>query len=37
VAVTEIRLVLAAEEFVRPEWTLDVAGLDGCRELLGAV
>jgi RimJ/RimL family protein N-acetyltransferase len=34
-AVTEIRLVLAAEAFVRPEWTLDVAGLDGCRELLG--
>ena len=37
VAVTEIRLVLAAKELVRPEWTLDVAGLDGCRELLGAV
>jgi RimJ/RimL family protein N-acetyltransferase len=37
VAVTEIRLVLAAADLVRPEWRLEVDGLDGCRELLGAV
>ena len=36
-AVTEIRLALKASHFVRPEWTLDVDGLDGCRKLLGAV
>jgi len=34
---TEIRLVLTAEQFTRPEWTLRVDGLDGCRALLGAV
>jgi RimJ/RimL family protein N-acetyltransferase len=33
---TEIRLVLAAQQFVRPEWTLEVDGLDRCRTLLGA-
>lgn len=33
---TEIRLVLAAQQFVRPEWTLEVDGLDGCRALFGA-
>lgn len=32
---TEIRLVLSAEHFVRPEWSLEVEGLDGCRALLG--
>lgn len=37
VAATEVRLVLAAERFLRPEWTLEVDGLDGCRALLGAV
>jgi RimJ/RimL family protein N-acetyltransferase len=36
-AATEIRLVLAAADLVRPEWTLQVDGLDGCRKLLGAV
>jgi RimJ/RimL family protein N-acetyltransferase len=34
--VTEIRLVLEPPCFVRPEWTLEVSGLDGCRELFGA-
>jgi RimJ/RimL family protein N-acetyltransferase len=34
--VTEHRLVVAPEQLVRPGWTLEVAGLDGCRELLGA-
>jgi RimJ/RimL family protein N-acetyltransferase len=36
-AATEVRLVLDPAHFVRPEWTLEVAGLDGCRTLLGAV
>ncbi|MGH3799185.1 MAG: GNAT family N-acetyltransferase [Pseudonocardiaceae bacterium] len=36
-AATEIRLLLAPSQFVRPEWTLTVAGLDGCRQSLGAV
>lgn len=36
-AVTEIRLLLTAERFVRPEWTLQVDGLEGCREMLGAI
>jgi RimJ/RimL family protein N-acetyltransferase len=36
-AATEIRLVLAPAHFLRPEWRLQVAGLNGCRELLGAV
>ncbi|MFN2477861.1 MAG: GNAT family N-acetyltransferase [Pseudonocardiaceae bacterium] len=35
-AATEIRLVLQPEHFVRPEWTLQVDGLDGCRQMLGA-
>lgn len=35
--VTEIRLKLEADQLIRPEWTLEVKGLDGCRELLGAV
>jgi RimJ/RimL family protein N-acetyltransferase len=35
-AATEIRLRLEPAHFVRPEWTLQVDGLDGCRELLGA-
>ncbi|MGH3902682.1 MAG: GNAT family N-acetyltransferase [Pseudonocardiaceae bacterium] len=34
---SEIRLLLEPRGFVRPEWTLEVQGLDGCRELLGAV
>ena len=33
---TEIRMKLDAACLVRPEWTLEVEGLDGCRELLGA-
>ncbi|MGW0519899.1 GNAT family N-acetyltransferase [Crossiella sp. NPDC003009] len=33
---TEIGLRLPAAEFVRPDWTLGVEGLDACRELLGA-
>lgn len=36
-AVTEIRLVLEPSRFVRPKWTLTVDGLDGCRQLLGAL
>jgi RimJ/RimL family protein N-acetyltransferase len=35
-AATEIRLVLEPSHFVRPEWMLDVEGLDGCRALLSA-
>lgn len=35
-AATEVRLLLAAAEFRRPDWTLAVDGLDACRELLGA-
>ncbi|MBV8539402.1 MAG: GNAT family N-acetyltransferase [Pseudonocardiales bacterium] len=34
---TEIRLVLQPEHLVRPEWRLQVDGLESCRELLGAV
>jgi RimJ/RimL family protein N-acetyltransferase len=33
-AVTEIRLVLEPSSFVRPDWTLQVDGLDGCRQML---
>ena len=33
---TEVRLVLEAAQFVRPQWALEVTGLDGCRTLLGA-
>jgi hypothetical protein len=29
--------VLQAGHFVRPEWTVQVDGLDGCRAMLGAV
>jgi RimJ/RimL family protein N-acetyltransferase len=36
-AATELRLVLQAGHFVRPEWTVQVDGLDGCRAMLGAV
>ena len=36
-AVTEIRLVVEAAQFVRPEWTLHVDGLEGCRAMLEAV
>lgn len=32
----EVRLVLTPDDFVRPDWKLEVEGLDGCRELLGA-
>lgn len=35
-AATETRLVLDPSHFVRPEWTLHVEGLDGCRQMLGA-
>jgi RimJ/RimL family protein N-acetyltransferase len=31
------RLVLEAADLVRPEWELEVEGVDGVRELLGAV
>jgi RimJ/RimL family protein N-acetyltransferase len=34
---TEIRLLLTAEQFIRPGWTLEVEGLDSCREMLSAV
>ncbi|MGH4013924.1 MAG: GNAT family N-acetyltransferase [Pseudonocardiaceae bacterium] len=33
---SEIRLMLEPCRFVRPEWTLEVQGLEGCRDLLGA-
>jgi hypothetical protein len=33
---TKIRLLLEASQFIRPEWTLEVDCLDGCRQLLGA-
>ncbi len=36
-AATEVRLVLEPARFLRPDWTLEVDGLEGCRELLGAV
>jgi RimJ/RimL family protein N-acetyltransferase len=36
-AATEIRLILQPDHFIRPEWTLGLDGLDGCRKLLGAV
>jgi len=35
-AATEIRLALEPSHFARPEWTLHVDGLDGCRQMLGA-
>ncbi|HYZ38320.1 MAG TPA: GNAT family N-acetyltransferase [Pseudonocardiaceae bacterium] len=35
-AATEIRLLLPAAHFIRPQWTLKVDGLEGCRQLLGA-
>lgn len=31
-----VRLALTRERFVRPEWPVEVAGLDGCRRLLGS-
>jgi RimJ/RimL family protein N-acetyltransferase len=31
-----VRLLLTPEWFERPEWKVEVAGLDGCRELLGS-
>lgn len=34
---TEVRLVLEPARFFRPDWTLEVDGLEGCRRLLGAV
>ncbi len=34
---TEIRLVLAVQQFIRPQWTLEVTGLTPCRRLLGAI
>jgi len=34
---TEIRLALEPHSFVRPQWSLEVEGLDGCQKLLGAV
>ncbi|HVE97081.1 MAG TPA: GNAT family N-acetyltransferase [Pseudonocardiaceae bacterium] len=36
-AATELRLLLESSHFVRPDWTLEVDGLDGCRQLLGAI
>ncbi|MGQ0772962.1 MAG: GNAT family N-acetyltransferase [Pseudonocardiales bacterium] len=33
----EIRLALERQDFVRPQWSLEVEGLDGCQKLLGAV
>lgn len=38
VAATEVRLVLEEpSRFVRPDWTLQVDGLDGCRQMLGVL
>ncbi len=36
VATEEVRLLLGCDGFVRPEWTVSVEGVDGCRPLLGA-
>jgi RimJ/RimL family protein N-acetyltransferase len=33
---TNVRLLLTPETFVRPQWPVAVAGLDGCAELLGS-
>lgn len=35
-AAQEVRLVLPAAGFARPDWTVQVHGLDGCLPLLGA-
>jgi RimJ/RimL family protein N-acetyltransferase len=32
--VEDVRIVVRAAQFVRPEWTLEVSGLDGCLPLL---
>ena len=32
----DVRLLLTAAGFVRPDWSLEVDGLDPCRPLLGA-
>jgi RimJ/RimL family protein N-acetyltransferase len=34
-AIEDVRLVLAPEDFVRPEWKLQVEGVDACQPLLG--
>lgn len=34
--VTEYRLLLRQANFQRPQWTLEVDGLDACRSMLGA-
>jgi RimJ/RimL family protein N-acetyltransferase len=34
-AIEDVRLVLAAEDFVRPEWKPEVEGVDACLPLLG--
>jgi RimJ/RimL family protein N-acetyltransferase len=31
----QVRLLLVPDEFARPDWTLQVEGLDACRSLLG--
>ncbi len=36
VAEEQVRLLVDPDTFVRPEWTLQVAGLAPCLELLGA-
>jgi RimJ/RimL family protein N-acetyltransferase len=33
---TNVRLLLTPETFVRPQWPVEVDGLDGCAELLGS-
>jgi hypothetical protein len=33
---TRVRLLLERDRFVRPDWELEVEGLDACRALLGA-
>ena len=36
VATEDVRLVVSRDEFVRPDWTVAVEGLDACIGLLGA-
>lgn len=36
VAVAEQRVLLTPESFIRPDWDVEVRGLEGCRHQLGA-
>lgn len=35
--IAKVRLALERQDFVRPQWSLEVEGMDGCRTLLGAL